>query len=114
MAQHLLQGPHVHAVLQHQGGGGVAQLVAGVEGRVQTRLQKPLFYHIMDSRRGHAGVGAGEEEGVFVRRRLVVPLLQPVVQRLPAGLVEENHPFFVAFAQHTELFLPDIGQVKTN
>ena len=68
----------------------------------------------MDGRCGHAGVGAGEEEGVFVRRGLVVALLQPLVQSLPAGLVEENHPFFVAFAQHPELFLPDIGQVKIN
>ena len=35
MAQHLLKGAYIHAVLQHQGGGGVAQLVGGVLGAVQ-------------------------------------------------------------------------------
>ena len=108
MAQHLLEGAHVHAVLEHEGGRRVPQLVAGVEGGIQPRLFQPLLDHIVDAGGGHPGVGAAEEQGVGIGGGLVAALLQPVVQGGPAGIVEEDHPLFVTLAQHPELLLPDV------
>ena len=36
MTQNFLKGSHIYTVLQHQCGGGVAQLVGGIQAGVQT------------------------------------------------------------------------------
>ena len=38
VTEHLLKGAYIHAVFQHQCGCGVTQLMAGIEGAVQTRF----------------------------------------------------------------------------
>ena len=68
VAQHLLDGPDVHAVLQHQRGGGVPQLVGAVLRRVDARLTQPLFHHGVDRGAADPLVLGGEEEGVCAAR----------------------------------------------
>ena len=48
VAQNLLYSPNVHAVLQHQSGGSVPQLVGGILAAVDTGLVLTLFSDGMD------------------------------------------------------------------
>ena len=112
VSQHLLKRPYIHAVLQHQSGSGVPELMTGIEGCVQPRLFQPLLDHVMYRVGRHARVPPGEEEGVGVCLGAGVPLLQPIIQCCPAGWIEEQDPLLIAFAQHTELVLTNIGHVQ--
>ena len=48
MPQYLLDRLDVHAVLEHEGGGGVAELVGGILGAVQPGVGEMLFYQGVD------------------------------------------------------------------
>ena len=109
MAQHLLEGAHIHAVLQHQGGGGVAQLVGGVLRAVQSGGGQVLLYQLVDRRCGDApAVLEGDEQGVLIRRSYDVPLGEPVLQRPLAGVVEVQHALLVALTQYPKLISSNI------
>ena len=112
VSQHLLKRAHIHTILQHESGRGVPQLMAGIERGIQPGFFEALFDHIVHRILGHTGMGAGQEQGVRVGRSLTAALLQPVIQRRAAGLVEEDHALLVALAQNTELFLSNICYIK--
>lgn len=59
MAQDFLESTYIYAILEHQGGRSVPQLVAGVQRGVQTGFFQPLLDHIMNRISGHSGVLAG-------------------------------------------------------
>ena len=114
MPQDLLDRFHVHAAAQHEGGGGVAELVAGVEGSVQTGLFQPLLDHIVNCVSGHTGVPPGEKQGISVRRRLVAALCQPSLDGLLAGVIEINDALLVALAQYSKLFAPNVAEIEAH
>ena len=88
VAQHLLESTHIHAVLQHQGGGGVAQLVGGVLGAVQPGSGQMLFHQLVDRRPGDPlAVARGDEQGVLIQQGQSGALGEPVVQRGAAGII---------------------------
>ena len=66
MAQNLLHGLDVHAVLQHQRRRHMAQLVRGILRRVEPGLAQVFFHQRMDRRAADALVAGGEEEGVLI------------------------------------------------
>ena len=114
VTQDLLESPDIYAVLQHQGGGGVPELVGGILGAVQPGGQQVLFDQLLHRRFGDAFPQAAEEQGVFVDDLLAAPDRQIAVQGAPAGVVEVDHPLFVALAQDPQAVLPDIGQIESD
>lgn len=48
VAQHFLECAYIHAVLQHQSCGGMAQFVGRILGWIQTGIQQMLFYQFVD------------------------------------------------------------------
>ena len=54
----------------------------------------------------------GDEQGVGVGDRHVLPHRQPVPDGLDTGVVEVQHPLLVALAQHPELVAPDVAQIQ--
>ena len=104
VSQDLLERADVHAVLQHQRRGGVAQLMGGILGAVQTCGGQMFFDQLMDRCLGDAPpVLQGDEQGVLVYQRQSVAVSQPVLERLLAGFVQKKDPFLVAFAQYPQM-----------
>ena len=113
VAQHLLEGTHIHAVLEHQGGRRVAQLVGGVLGAVQAGGGQVLLHQLVNRRpRDAPPVLQGHKEGVLVHQGEHAPLGEPVLQRALTGLVEKEHPLLVALAQHPQLIATHVGDVQ--
>ena len=102
MAQHLLHGLDIHAVLQHQGRCRVAQLVGGVVGAVQPRLQQMPLHQRMDHGAADASVLLGEEQGVLVPAGDGSPHRQILLQSRLTRLIEVDDADLVALAQHVE------------
>ena len=86
----------------------MAQLVAGILAAVQPRLFQPLFNHVVDCVRSHAGMLTGQKQGILIRCSQMAADRQPVLNRPLTGVVQIEHPLFVAFAQHSELFSSNI------
>ena len=59
--QNLLNSLYVHTVLQHERSGGVAQLVGGVFGAVQSGIGQVLFYQVVDRGAADALVVSGHK-----------------------------------------------------
>ena len=115
VTQYLLEGAHIHAVLQHQGSGGVAQLVGGVLGAVQSGGGQVLLHQLVDRRCGDAPpVLEGDKQGILIYQGHGVPLGEPVRQRPLTGVVQEQHPFLVALAQHPQLIAPNICFIQAH
>ena len=112
VAQDLLHRPHVHAVLQHQGGGGVAQLVGGILGAVQPRLGQVLFHQGVDHGAADPLVAGRQEQGIPVRPGNGPPHRQIVPQRVQARLVQVHHAHLVALAQDPQGILVNVRQVQ--
>ena len=114
VAQHLLDGPDVHAVLQHQRGGGVPQLVGAVLRRVDARLTQPLFHHGVDRGAADPLVLRGEEEGVCVPAGDGPPHCQIFGDGVLAGVVQVDDPDLVALAKNPQGIFLDVGEVQTH
>ena len=54
MAQNFLHSFDIHAVLQHQCGGSMAELMGGILLAVQSRSTEVFLYQMMDGRTGNA------------------------------------------------------------
>ena len=94
--QNFLHGPDIHAVLQHQRGGGVPQLVGGVLTGVDASLGKALFHHGVDTGAADALIPGGEEEGIGVSSRNGPPDGEILLQCRLASLVEIEDTDLVA------------------
>ena len=115
VAQHLLKGAHVHAVLEHQGCRGMAQLVGGVLCAVQSGGGQMLFHQLVDGCPGDsAAVLKGDEQRVLIHQGEHIPLCDPVGQGAETCLIEIEHPFLVPLAQHPELISPNIGYIQAD
>ena len=93
----------------------MAQLVGGVLGGIQAGGGQVLFDQLVDGGAGDSPpVLKGDEQGVLVRQGEHTPLGQPVLQGALAGLVEKEHTFLAALAQHPELAVPHVGHVQAD
>ena len=114
MAQHLLYRLHIHAVLEHERGGGVAELVGGVSGAVQSGLGEVLFHQGVDVGAADALVPGGEEEGVLIPAADGPAHRQIPLQGGLAGVVEVDNAYLVALAQHPQRVPLDVRQVQAD
>ena len=112
MAQNFLKGAHIHAVLQHQRGGGMAQLVGGIFAAVQPRGLKALLEHIVDAVLCDPRVPPGDKQRVGVRRPGLASDLQPVLNGILTGRVEVDGPLLVTLAQHPQTVFPNVGDIQ--
>ena len=112
MAQDLLNGPDIHAVLQHQRGGGVPQLVGGILTGVDPSLGEALFHHGVDAGAADALIPGREEEGVGVPPGDGPPDGEILLQRHLAGLVEIEDADLVSLAQDPQRLALDITAIQ--
>ena len=66
MSQDLLDGFHIHAILQHQRGRRVAKLMRGILGTVQTGLGQMLFHQCMNIGAADPLISGGQEQRILV------------------------------------------------
>lgn len=67
MAQYLLKSTYIHAIPQHQGGGGMAQFVRGILSAVQPRSGQVLLHQLVDRCSGDApAVLERDEQGILI------------------------------------------------
>ena len=102
MTQDLLDRFHIYAVLQHQCSGGVAELVGGILGAVQTGLRQVLLYQCVNVRAADPLVPAGEEQGVLIPAGDGTADLQIAFQRRLAGVVKVDDTYLVSFTKHPQ------------
>jgi len=114
VAQHLLDRPDVHAVLQHQRGGGVPQLVGAVLRRIDARLAQPLFHHGVDRGAADALVLGREEEGIFIPAGDGPPHRQVLGNGVLAGVIQIDDADFVAFAQHPQGVVLNVVEIQAH
>ena len=116
VAQNLLQGTRVNAVLQHQRSRGMTELVRGVSCRVQPGQTQFFFNHLLDTAHTEAAVFLTDKQRVlvFFGDLFVVADREIVVDRFTASVAEENDAFFVSFAQHAQMILIYIVNIKRN
>lgn len=114
VAQNLLEGADVHAVLEHERGGSVAELVWGVLGAVQSGHSQVFFHQLFHGGLADALTALADEEGVFVDDADGTPGGQVVAQGGAAGVVEVEDALLVALAQNAELVVPQVGEVEAD
>ena len=104
VAQDLLEDPDVHpAVLVHQGGGGVPQLVGGKAPPGKAGGSQGLLHDLFHPPGGQGPLVFGKEEVLPVLFHLrFLPHPQVDLQGADAGFVEVDHPLFVALAQEDQ------------
>ena len=111
VAQDLLYGAHIHAVLDHQGRRRVPQLVGGVFAGVKPGLQDGLFHHSVYALAPHTLAAVGDEKG-FLRaaHHLCAHRLISLDCSL-TGFVEVNNALLAALAKNTEAVLAYIPNI---
>ena len=114
MSQKLLQGAHVHAVLQHQRGGGVPQLVGGILAGVQPCPQKAVFHHAVHGLAADAGLAIGEKERGLVHGVDLPAHQQIVVDGGGGGVVEVDDALFVALADDAQMVCAQVGDIEAH
>ena len=112
MAQNFLHGLDIHAVLQHQRGRRVPQLVTGISFTVQPRARQMLLYQGVDRGPADALVLAGEEQCVPVLAADRSSHRHVLGQRVLAGAVEIHYPHLVALAQHPQRIVLDVIDIQ--
>ena len=112
--QDLLHRLHVHAVLQHQRGGGMAQLVAGILLAVQSGGGQVLFHQCVHHGAADALVLTGEEQRVPVPAGDGSPHRQIPCQRVLARLVQIHHAHLAALAENTQGVVVDVADIQPN
>ena len=113
MAEHLLHGFDVHAVLQHQRRRRVAQLVRGVFRGVEPRGAQVLFDERVDARAADALVARREEEGVTVAAGDGAADGETTLERILTGVVQVDDAHLVALAEHAQRVVLNVLQIKT-
>ena len=114
VTQNLLYSLHVHAVLQHQRGRRVTQLVAGVFIAVQSGGGQVLFHQRVYHGTADALILTGQKQRVFVLAADGSAYHQIARQRILAGLVQIDHPHLIALAQHPQGIVVDVGDIQTD
>ena len=79
VTQNLLDGLYIHTVLQHKGGGRMAQLVGGVFCAIQTGIGQVFFYKIMDRGAADTLAVAGDKQRILILAAHHWPYLQIAV-----------------------------------
>ena len=112
VAQNLLHGAHIHAILQHQRGGGVAQLVGGIFRRVDAGSAQALFHHGVHHGAADPLVAGRQKQRIGVLTGDGPPNRQVILQRILAGIVQIQDAHLVAFAQDPQHLTVDIRKIQ--
>ena len=88
MSQHLLKGAHIHTVLKHERGCGVAELMRRVLAAVQSRNKEMFFHQLFHRRLADALTALTDEEGILIDDVGGASDSQIVSNRGGAGLVQ--------------------------
>ena len=115
MAQHVLEGADIHAVVEHQSRRGVPQLMGRIFG-IKPGLKDRFPHQVFHGTRRQPGPVSGDKQRVTVLR--MIPGFrthgQILRQCAQTGFVEIQLPFLVAFAQNTDGVVPDVLDVETH
>ena len=114
VAQHLLDGPHVHAVLQHQRGGSMPQLVGGILTGIEPRLRQTFFHHGVDCGSADPLVLGGEEECIRIPTGDRPPHRQILGDGVLAGVVQVDDADLVALAEDPQGVILDVGEIQSH
>ena len=112
--QDFLNCPDIHTVLQHQRGGGMAQLVGRILGAVDSSFAQALFHHGVNRGTADAFVLCRQKQCVGISACDGPPDSQPAFQRVLTGVIQINDAHFIAFAQHPQGIVLDVAQVQAN
>ena len=111
VAQDFLNGPDVHTVLQHQRGGGVAQLVGGVFALIDSSGGEALFDHGVNGGPADPFIPGGEKEGVGVPADDGTANGQIALQGVLTGVIQIKNSNLIAFAQNPQGIVLNIPEV---
>ena len=110
--QDLLERQHIDAALVHQRSGGVAQLVGRKPALAQPGALQAAFHDLLHTAGGQPLAGLRDEQRVTVlqmgQRRTGFAVGG---QRLLAGVVEVDEPFFAAFAGDADGIVAEIAHI---
>ena len=108
MSQNLLDGPHIHAVLQHQRCSGVAQLMGRILCTVDPGGTQALFDHGMYCRAADPFVSGRKKQRVGIPSGDGPPNRQIILQSLLAGIVQIQDPNLIALTKNAQRILAHI------
>ena len=114
MPQQLLQGAHVHAVAEHEGGGGMPELMGAVAVLLQPRFPQVDFYQPVHRAAGDALSPLGDKEGRGSRRTVFLPERKISVDGVRHRLVDVDDPLSVALAHHPQAVFIHIAEVEAH
>ena len=109
MSQQFLKCTHINAVLQHERGSRVPQLMRGILSTVQScGLQMVLDQHV-DRTAADALIEAGEKQ-CFLTGDIAADS-QIVINGRNAGVIQIDNTFFVTLAEDADVIDADVSQI---
>ena len=92
----------------------MAQLVCGIHLAVQPGVCQVFFYQVVYGGPADSLMITGNKQSILIFSANNRPHLQICVQRILAGFIQVDNAYFVAFAQHSESIILNIGSIQTD
>ena len=91
----------------------MAQLMRGVLGGIKTGCRQMLFDQLVNRRSGNTlMILLCNKQRIDVHEPDAAAFHKPILKRLLAGIVQEDHAFLVAFTKDPKLITADIGNIE--